>query len=151
MALAVGFLLIPAATAQDVESGCIEASPCEWIVEIDDDGFDAGLVDLNGTSGDWYILDVFNFGDNAHTVRLDGHGIELSVPSVDSRQSSAFQLGAAGTYSLMHAATDDVVLVTVEAADSLSEESSDGNKSTPGTAIPATLGALAIAAFRLRR
>ncbi len=147
-----GLLMLPAVTAQDVESGCVESAPCEWIIEVDDSGFDGSFLGLNGTSGDWYVLDVFNFGDAQHTVTLSGHPVEVVVDSVDSARSAPFQLGAAGSYVLADAPSGDAAPVEVLAGDAeATSDTSSTPKLTPGWTLPAGLTALLAGAWMRRR
>ena len=155
-------LAAPAALAQD--DGCTETAPCVWAMDVDQDGFvtDGALAEWNGTSGDWFVLDVFNLdASQDHTLSAPGLGIELEVASLSSAESVPFILPLVegqATYPLTDAPTGAVGTLRVFERDVVEEEAAAGAGAGDGSGdgIPfltlpfAALGLLAAAAMPRR-
>ncbi len=147
-------VVAPHASGQvQAEDGCVEANPCILTVDVDDLGI-ASVSQLNFTSGDWFMLSVYNDDDVRHTVSLAGHAASVTVEAVDIQDSEKFPMGAPGTYALRDEPTSDTVTLNVVAGDVVDYEdgpSTSGKTGIPGAPLPLlTLGLLAAVALRRR-
>ncbi|MFA5943817.1 MAG: hypothetical protein WC876_05050 [Candidatus Thermoplasmatota archaeon] len=151
----VAFLAVVAvaatASAQSAP-GCTQANPCVVTVDVDA----AGIADLSETlftSGDWMVLSVYNNDEQAHTVRLAGHPVDVTVAAGDLVDTQPFKLGAAGTYALSDAPSGDSADLLVEAEESFSSDSgtSGGGNGIPGPTPALLVAAVAALAWGLRR
>lgn len=146
--LLAAFLLAPVATAQSVEDGCVQSSPCPWSFDVGPDGIDDGTTEpaWNFTAGDWLVLDVFNFDDVAHTLTVADHS--WTVPAVDGIQSAPFQFSEPGSYDLLDAPTGHAAPVEVF-ADDVADDGLIPNVGIPGPSVaPLALGLVLLARRR---
>ena len=151
-ALAVLLAAVAPALAQDTDMpGCIQANPCEVVVDLQASGI-ADLEPASFTRGDWVQLDVFNGDEVEHTLTVEGKGVSVTVGPDDINASRPFEFGAVGTVTLRDSPTGDTWDVTVEAEESFSGNGATGSgKGTPGLAPLALFAALVVAAAVLRR
>ncbi len=156
--LALAMLAVPVASAQD--DACSQSDPCPWALDVYEAGFDVSDESLNATIDDWYTLNIFNLDDVAHTITLEGHGVQVTVAPLEEATSAPFQLTQAGVFSLDDEPTGDFVLVQVFETDVVDEEAdaattAAGNEDAVGKDQPlpltVALGALLVSAFLLRR
>lgn len=139
--------LIPAASAQE---GCLQSDPCEWILDVDDEGFDETDLDgdLTATSGDWYVVQSFNFDDVTHQITI-GSFETLSVESINEASSQPFQIGLE-SFTIRDDVTGEELLVTVSEEDTIDSESSSASEAneTPAVGLLAIVAVAVIAALR---
>jgi hypothetical protein len=160
--LPLAFLALAALPAAQAQDACTQSSPCPWEVVVDQPGF-VGESGWNWTAGDWMRLTVANDDEAAaHTVTLGGHGVTLSIPSLEER-SQVVQLKA-GTFQLSDAPSGDTVPVTVVAGDVVDYQNglidrsgnpvagsgSSSGRGMPGLELPLLAVALAVAALGRR-
>ena len=151
--LPVLFAVLTLATAGAAQAapGCTQANPCVATVDIDAMGI-ADVSETTFTSGDWLILSVYNDDEQAHTLRLAGHSIVLTVASGDLVDTQPFKLGAAGTYALSDTPSGDSLDFLVEAEETFSSSgSSSGGNGIPGLTPVLVVASLAAVAWGLRR
>ena len=134
----------PLATAQDEdgEPGCAQGNPCEVILEVDSTGIADLAPDTFGT-GDWVLFSVYNADEVDHTIRLDGHDLEVTVGAGDIEDTQPIKLGAPGSYTLEDLPTGDEAEITVEAFE-VFDSSSSGSTSKTGNPIPGVAPALLV-------
>lgn len=156
-------LALPAAAAQ----GCTADAPCQWVVDLDEDGIQDGddqEARYNGTLGDWYLISLFNFDEAAHTLRFEGYGLEWPVSGVDGYDTEPFQLDRSGEFRLVDEPSQDSAPVAVYGNDAVDVEqgedpveddpsaSGDSESSdTPGPGLLLAVAAVALAVLRRRR
>lgn len=159
LAAATLLALAAAGAAQDPdgEPGCAQSNPCEVILELGAQGIVDLAPDRFGT-GDWVLFSIYNADEANHTVSLEGHDFEVSVPGGDLIDTQPIQLGDPGSYELRDQPSGDAATVTVEAeevfTDGGAEDDSDGSGSgrgSPGAAPVLVLALLAALAIALRR
>ncbi len=135
-------LLVPSALAQD--DACTEASPCEWVIEVDADGYTWNTPDgpiYNGTLGDWYRFSILNADDQAHTMTWPEYGLSWTIDGPDLMDTEPFQLTLDGQFFLEDVPTGDDAILNVFIADVVDQEqaaspSEDGpGVSQPGPAV----------------
>ncbi len=126
-AMIVAFaLLAPFAAAQADDEACTETAPCEWVVEIEADGFTWNTVDgpiYNGTVGDWYVFSILNADDVEHTLTLEGFGLSWTVAGPDLLDTAPFQLDREGQFFLHDSPTGDDAVINVFLGDVVDQES----------------------------
>lgn len=148
----VALALVQGASAQDPdgEPGCVQSNPCEVIVEVDA----SGITDLSYSTfatGDWILLSILNADEATHTLRLEGHSLEATVPAGDIIDTQPFRLGAPGVYALQDEPSGDSRDITVEEEEVFSTNGTNGGNGIPGLAPALLLAALvALALFRRR-
>lgn len=143
-------LLLLAAPATAQEDACSQSEPCPWILDVDEDGVHGG--GLNATVGDWYVIEAFNLDDAEHTLALEGHGVELTVPAVGEATSDPIHLDTPGTFALEDAPTGDFVWLEVRETDVVEDET--GEDATPNdenTPLPLAVGLVALVGAALLR
>jgi uncharacterized protein (TIGR03382 family) len=149
----VAFIPLALAQDEDGEPGCAQGNPCEVILEVDATGIADLEPDTFGT-GDWVLFSVYNADDEDHTIRLEGHSLEVTVEAGDIEDTQPIQLGAPGSYTLTDLPTGDEVEITVEEFEVFSESgSSSGAKKSPipGPAPALLVLGLAMAVLVARR
>lgn len=157
LALAV---LAPFASAQADDQACTETAPCEWVVEVDADGFTWNTVDgpiYNGTVGDWYVFSILNADDVEHTLTLEGFGLSWAVAGPDLYDTAPFPLDREGQFLLNDAQTGDHAVINVFLGDVVDQEQgAAGDAGTPGVNQPSlgvalvAIGLVAFVAFARR-
>ena len=149
-------LVASAASAQDPDGtpGCSQDNPCEVIVEVDASGITDLEPDTFGT-GDWVLFSIYNADDVDHTLTLQGHTFEATVPAGDIIDTQPIKLGSPGSYDLRDDPSGDEAALTVEANEVFGTDgsSSTDDKKSPIPGLPAVLvvGLLATLALVLRR
>jgi MYXO-CTERM domain-containing protein len=145
--------LIPAASAQD---GCLQADPCVWVLQVDDQGFDETDFDgnLTATSGDWYIVDAINFADQTHQITV-GDFETIHLESLEDAETSPFQIGLE-SFTITDDVSGETMVVTVTEADAIDESASSSSSSATSAAseskgTPAPFGILALGLLALLR
>jgi hypothetical protein len=153
--LALLALAAPAiAQDPDGEPGCAQANPCEVIVELDAQGI-LDLAPDTFATGDWVLFSIYNADAVEHTLRLDGHSFEATIPAEDIVDTQPIRLGEPGTYDLEDQPTGDTAAITVQeeevfTSDTDEDDNGRGNP-IPGPAPWLVLGLLAGAAAVVRR
>ncbi len=118
-------LLAPLASAQADDEACTEAAPCEWVVDLDGSGFDAGgLGDAayNGTVGDWYVFSILNADDVEHTLTWSEYGQSWTVAAADVLETPPFELTREGSFLLRDAPSGDAATIQVFLGDVVDTE-----------------------------
>jgi hypothetical protein len=149
--LAALLLAAPLALAQDGENGCTETTPCDWVFDIDENGFigDPG-EGMMFAEGDWYVVRIFNFDLlEDHTVTLQGHA-SWHVSSLDEFESSPFRLGASGTLTLSDEPSGDTATIHAEPADPALEDDDKPKRGIPALGV-LVVGATVLLAGTVRR
>lgn len=148
---AVALLAAAPALAQGSDlPGCIQANPCEVIVDLDAQGIE--LHQDSFSRGDWILLSVFNDDDVNHTLTVEGKGISVTLESGDINDTRPFELSSVGTVTLKDAPTGDTAAITVTPEESFSGSTSGGaSKGGPALGPVVVLGALVALAVLLRR
>lgn len=144
-------LLLLAAPAHAQDDACTQDAPCPWVVNVDEEGIDGD--DLNATVGDWYVIEAFNFDDEEHTLTLEGHGVELTLPAIGEATSDPISLETTGVFSLEDQPTGDFLWLEVRATDVVDDEQGgdeDGEDEDTPLPLPFVLAAV-LAALVLRR
>jgi len=134
---AVLLLALPVA-AQD---GCTEAAPCEWVADVDADGFQADSLEgptFNGTQGDWMVFSLFNLDDAPHGVRFDAYDLSWEVPPFEDTRTEPFLLDRAGAFQLVDEPSGDTAQVTVTVNDAAAVEAGEEPPITDADATPTT-------------
>lgn len=149
--LAAAALAAPA-LAQDTDlPGCIQANPCEVVVDLQASGI-ADVEPTSFTRGDWVLLDVFNGDEVEHTLTVEGKGVSITVGPDDINTSRPFELSTVGSVALRDSPTGDTASLTVAAEETFSSGTSTGSKGSPALApVLLLLALVALAAASRRR
>jgi hypothetical protein len=114
--LIAALLLAPLSTAQESDAGCTESSPCDWIFDVDENGF-IGVPEEGWTfrQGDWVQVNIFNLdlAEQTHTITLDGYNRSWTLGPYQEITAGPFLLHLAGTFILHDDPTDDTASVFV--------------------------------------
>jgi hypothetical protein len=151
VAFALVALALPA-TAQDSNGppGCVQANPCEVIVNLDAQGID--LSEPQFEQYDWILLSVFNNDKVPHTITLDGHPTAtLTVAAGDIEDTQPFEFSQTGTYVLHDAPSGDGANMTVTRQTSFSDSTTGKAKGLPGMEPALLLAGIALAVAMARR
>lgn len=150
--LAILALAAPAmAQDPDGEPGCPQSNPCEVIVEVDAQGI-ADLAPDTFATGDWVLFSIYNADTVEHTLRLDGHALEATIPAEDIVDTQPIRLGEPGSYDLRDEPSGDSAAITVQEEEVFTSDGDDDTDNPiPGPAPWLVLGLLAGAAAVVRR
>jgi hypothetical protein len=149
LAAALAASSLPAAAQDSDMPGCIQANPCEVVVDLDSHGIE--LHQANFTRGDWVLLSVFNGDDVEHTLTVEGKGVSVTLGPDDLNDTRPFELSTVGKVTLKDSPTGDTADMTVSPEESFSGSTSGSGKGSPAPAAAVVMAAVVALAVALRR